>query len=121
MKTKMRVPNDGTRLSKLHELNILAFNNFMDAELIFGLDEETGNRFLVFGGETLKEIIEENSDGHECSVMVIPILQTTSELEALLAAVSVARSYHDYADRTQSVLDVLQHRRDDFNRLVQEG
>ena len=119
MKTKVRVPNDGTRLSKLRELNILAFNNFMDAELIFGFDEETGNRFLVFGGESLKEIIEGNNDGRECSVMVIAILQRTSELEALLAAVEVARSYHDYAAYPQSVLDVLQRRRNEFNGLVQ--
>lgn len=115
----MKVPNDGARLAKLRELNILALNNFQNAELIFGLDEETGNRFVVFGGELLQEITEGPSEGRECSVMVIRVLQRTMELEALLAAVQVARSYYDYADGTQSVADVLQRRRDDFNRLVQ--
>jgi len=115
----MDLPNDGTRSAKLDELTALAHNNFQEAELIYGLDEETGNRFLVFGGETLKAIAEGKDDSRECSVMVVRILQRTSELEALLAAVEVARSYYDYADETHSIADNLERRHKDFNRLVQ--
>jgi hypothetical protein len=113
----MDLPNDGTRAAKLAELTTLAHNSFQDAELIYGIDEETGNRFLVFGSEMLKEIAEDNS--RECSAMEIPILQRTSELEALLAAVEVARSYYDYADEAHSIADNLERRRKDFNWLVQ--
>jgi hypothetical protein len=113
------LPNDGTRPDKLHELNVLAFNNFEDAELIYGLDEETGNRFLAFGGETLKEIAESNDESRECSVIVISILQRTEEHEALVAAVEVARSYSDYAGGDHCVADILEQRRREFNRLVQ--
>jgi hypothetical protein len=114
-----QLPNDGTRPDKLHELNTLSFNNFEDAELIYGLDEETGNRFVVFGGETLKEIAESDDDSRECSAIVIPILQRTEELEVLVAAVEVARSYSDYAGGGHCVADILEQRRREFNLLVQ--
>ena len=114
----MNVFNDGTRPAKLRELRILASNNFCNAELIFGFDEETGNRFLVFGGEILKEVAEGNKS-REHSVMVVSVLQRTAELEGLVMAVQTARGYHDYADHTQSVADVLARRREDFNRLIQ--
>jgi hypothetical protein len=65
------------------------------ADLILGIDEATGNTFIAFGRSVLDEI-EANNAPHLCTVIKVPILQATLELEALLAATSVAKGRHEY-------------------------
>jgi hypothetical protein len=72
------------------------------ADVILGKDEETGNEFVVFGRSTLEGVVQSGQE-MRAKVMVCSILQRTTELEALIDAVSVARGYHDYeAARTDS-------------------
>ncbi len=66
-----------------------------EADVILGLDERTRNEFLVFGRSTLQGVV---GSGRSMELVVLreEILQHTEELEALLAAVQVARGYHEY-------------------------
>lgn len=110
----------GVRLSKMQELNTLHDCNFCDADIIIGVDEETGNEFVAFGAE----IIEKSSKlpaGQTCPVNVIRvnIIQRTEELEGLLGAIQGARSYHDYAPAGMTLEDVVRKRRTEFNRLLE--
>lgn len=65
------------------------------ADVILGRDEETDNQFLVFGRSTLQAIVQ-SGVSMVGKVLYVPILQRTLELEALIAAVQVARGYDDY-------------------------
>jgi hypothetical protein len=117
-KSKTDRPPDAPRADKLKQIYEIGRNNFHDAELIFGIDEETGNRFVVFGAETLQGIIDGTEPERECTWCFVEILQRTEELEALLAAVQCARSYYDYADSTRSLADVRKARIEEFNALL---
>jgi hypothetical protein len=66
-----------------------------DANIIFGVDEPTGNKFLAFGRSSLEAIV---STGRtlECAIIEMPLFQETDELEAFLAAVVVVKGYHEY-------------------------
>jgi hypothetical protein len=66
-----------------------------DAEVIMGTDEMTGNEFLVFGREVVREIIASNTS-RSVYVVRVPILQATEELEALLAATVFVKGWHEY-------------------------
>jgi hypothetical protein len=70
-------------------------SRFHDAEVIIGIDEETGNSFLMFGREVLQNIIDTNQ-ARNVRVVPISILQRTLELEALCAAVQVAKGKDEY-------------------------
>lgn len=65
------------------------------ADLVIGKDEASGREFVVFGRSILEAIVDEN---HMAKVhpLVVPILQATDELEALIAAVREAKGYDDY-------------------------
>jgi hypothetical protein len=82
------------RPEKRQMIATLLGDNFDGAEVIWGLDEDTGNRFLVFGTHTFTELGPEG--GRLVRQIIVPIRRSTSELEALLAAVQVKRGYHDY-------------------------
>ena len=110
----------GVRLSKMHELQMLHGCNFHDADIIFGVDEETGNEFVAFGAEIINQI-SNLPDGQTCPVKVVKvtIIQRTAELEALLGTIQAARSYHDYAPAGMTLKDVVENRRKEFNRLLE--
>jgi hypothetical protein len=65
-----------------------------DADVILGIDEETGNEFMVFGRSTLDGIV---AAGERPLLWAkVAILRATDELEALLAAVQEVKGYHEY-------------------------
>lgn len=66
-----------------------------NADVIFGTDEATGNAFLMYGKRLLERIMWTNKEG-TASVTMVPILQATTELEALIAAVTVIKGRCDY-------------------------
>ena len=110
----------GVRLSKMHELQMLHDCNFHDADIILGVDEETGNEFVACGAEIINQI-SNLPDGQTCPVKVVKvtIIQRTAELEALLGTIQAARSYHDYAPAGMTLKDVVENRRKEFNRLLE--
>jgi hypothetical protein len=65
------------------------------ADLIMGKDEASGHEFVLFGRSTLEAVVKENRTA-KVHQLVVPILQETDELEALIAAVRVAKGYDDY-------------------------
>jgi hypothetical protein len=95
------VTNDPTpgRPEKLAELlHDPAFHTTLrDADIIFGSDEATGNAFLVYGKRLLERIVWTNKRA-SASIATVPILQATTELEALIAAVTVLKGRCDYND-----------------------
>ena len=68
-----------------------------DVDVILGVDEETGNEFLLFGRSTLRGIVA-SSTPMDCAVARQSILQESDELEALIAAVRKAKGYDEYED-----------------------
>jgi len=66
-----------------------------EADVITGVDEATGNVFLIYGRKLLGQIVDSNTARPAKTVMV-PILQATSELEALVAATVAAKGHHEY-------------------------
>ena len=110
----------GVRLSKMHELQMLHDCNFDNANIIFGVDEESGNEFVAFGADIINQI-SNLPDGQTCPVKVVKvtIIQRTAELEALLGTIQAARSYHDYAPAGMTLKDVVENRRKEFNRLLE--
>jgi hypothetical protein len=66
-----------------------------DADIIFGSDEATGKAFLMYGKRLLERIVWTNKS-ETASVAKVPILQATTELEALIAAVTVIKGRCDY-------------------------
>ena len=65
------------------------------ADIIFGSDEATGNAFLLYGKRLLERIMWTNKE-ETASVTTVPILQASTELEALIAAVTVIKGRCDY-------------------------
>ena len=65
-----------------------------DADIIFGSDEATGNAFLLYGKRLLERIVWTNKS-ETASVATVPVLQATTELEALIAAVTVIKGRCD--------------------------
>jgi len=72
------------------------------ADIIRGVDERTGNTFILFGRSTLQAII---TSGRPMPVDVVTttILQETVELEALCTAVKMAKGYHEYEAAASSL------------------
>ena len=109
----------GVRLSKMHELQMLHDCNCHDADIIFGVDEETGNEFVAFGAEIIGQSSQlPDGDTLPVTVIKVGILQRTEELEALLGTIQAARSHHDYAPAGTTLADVLENRRKEFERLL---
>jgi hypothetical protein len=67
-----------------------------NADVILGLDEATYSIVVLFGGATLRATA--SGELKECQTVLKPILQATDELEALLAAVTFAKGYHEYEE-----------------------
>ena len=65
------------------------------ADAILGVDEETGNEFIVFGMSTLESIVA-SSKPVASRVLTVAILQRTDELELLCAVVRAVKGYIDY-------------------------
>ena len=65
------------------------------AEAILGIDEESGNEFIVFGMSTLESILA-SSKSVASRVLVVAILQRTDELELLCMVVKAIKGYIDY-------------------------
>jgi hypothetical protein len=65
------------------------------ADIIFGHDPTTDHAFIVYGRSLLQYAVR-NQETLNVPILVIDLLQSTSELEMLLAAVEVAHGYHDY-------------------------
>lgn len=70
-----------------------------DADVIFGLDG--GGPFLVFGTEKLKQIAG-TGQGIQLKQVTIPLDEET-ELEMLIAAVVVAKGYHEFQSSESGV------------------
>ena len=64
-------------------------------DVILGIDEPTGNTFVLFGRSTIKAA-RAYGRSFDCTVLRVRILLETDELEALVAAVSAAKGYHEY-------------------------
>ena len=110
----------GVRLSKMHEIQMLHDCNFHNADIIIGVDEETGNECVAFGAEIIENIAGlPKSQTCLVNVIRVNIIQRTEELEGLLGAIQGARSYHDYAPAGTTLEDVLGKRRTEFNRLLE--
>ena len=94
--------------------------DFANADVIVGVDEESGNEFVAFGAEVIDQI-SKLPDGQSCPVKVVKVkvVQRTGELEALLGTIQAARSYHDYAPAGMTLEDVVENRRSEFNRLLE--
>jgi hypothetical protein len=84
-------------MQKLGSPQFLA--ELMRADVVRGQDEQTGNTFIVFGRSTLQSIKAANQS-MDCYVIQVAIIQKTLELEALIAAVKVAKGYHEYEATT---------------------
>jgi hypothetical protein len=65
------------------------------AQIIIGIDEATGNEFLMFGRDVIKELHRWPESETRYTVFV-EIRQATNELEALCAAVEEAKGHHEY-------------------------
>jgi hypothetical protein len=73
-----------------------AFHTMLrDADIIFASDEATGNTFLMYGKRLLERIVWTNKS-ESASIATVPILQATTELEALIAAVTIIKGRCDY-------------------------
>jgi predicted transcriptional regulator len=70
------------------------------ADVIMGLDEQTGNEFLVFGRGLLNEIVERNTEAR-AKIITLHINQATSELECLIAAVQTVKGWDEYEESQQ--------------------
>lgn len=94
-------PQNGRRevIQKLSSPQFLA--ELEHADVVLGRDEQTGNTFPVFGRSTLQSMKAANQS-MDCYVIEQPILQKTRELEALVAAVQVAKGYHEYEPTTST-------------------
>jgi hypothetical protein len=104
----------------MQELNMLHDCNFGNADIIVGVDEETGNEFVAFGAAIIHVISKLPDDQtYSAKVVKVEIIQRTAELEALLGTIKAARSYHDYAPAGMTLADVLDNRRTEFNQLVE--
>jgi hypothetical protein len=71
------------------------FGLLASADIIWGVDSETGNEFLVYGRDWLKAVTETKQGEHLLMTKVL-LRQSTLELETLLAAVTVVKGHHDY-------------------------
>jgi hypothetical protein len=65
------------------------------ADIILGMDEATGNDFVLFGKSTLRGIAGSGAPMN-CVVVKQKIRGNSLEFEALLAAVTAAKGYHEY-------------------------
>jgi len=65
------------------------------ADIILGVDEATGNVFLVYGARLLEKGIWTKKTV-TASIVQVPILQATLELEALIDAVTAVKGRCDY-------------------------
>jgi len=69
-----------------------------EADVIFGVDVMTCNRFLVYGRDALKRIARIGLS-EDLAVVVIELDQESEELEKLIALVEVLKGKHDYRSR----------------------
>ncbi len=69
--------------------------NLKQNEVILGVDEKTGNEFVVFGRSTLRTMLSAAAP-RPTLTMRVNILQATDELVMLIAAVRVAKGYDEY-------------------------
>jgi hypothetical protein len=60
-------------------------------DVILGIDETTGNSFVLFGRSTIRAVCA-CGRSFDCTVLRVHILLETDELEALTAAVSAAKA-----------------------------
>ena len=65
------------------------------AQLIFGVDVMTRNRFLVYGRPDLERIVS-TGQKMEMVMAAVELDEETDELEKLLALVQVVKGRHDY-------------------------
>jgi hypothetical protein len=111
-KTKTKMKSTAARTRKMQELYKLVRSNFNNADLVYAVDEETGNRTLVFGTVLLNE-----DPARVRTVVHVFIRQRTSELEALFAAVHLARVTADYAHTRPVVSKRVAGWRKSFEKL----
>jgi hypothetical protein len=84
------------RPERLAELCSLEFRESLrSAAVVLGKDENTDNQFVVFGLDML-QVIASGKTRSDRAMLVVPILQHTDELEALITAVSIVKGRHDY-------------------------
>jgi hypothetical protein len=84
------------RPARMHELADPEFHKeLFQADVVLGVDEETGYEFLVFGRHLLQDCVDLNQS---VDVLKVPILQVTDELEMLLAVLNVVKGHHDYQE-----------------------
>ncbi len=68
------------------------------AEVIMGVDVDSGHEFLVFGRDCLQRIIDRN-ETESIAVVRVSLDQDTDELEWLCAAVQVLKGRDEYEGR----------------------
>jgi hypothetical protein len=92
--TKDPLPGRPEKIAEL--LHNPAFHTTLrDADIIFGCDETTGNSFLLYGKRLPERIVWTNKS-ESASVATVPILQATTELEALIAVVTAIKGRCHY-------------------------
>jgi hypothetical protein len=85
------------REKKLAELQALTLelSRISDPVVVLGVDEASGDEFIVYGRADLECSVATNTSAALTTVRV-PILLDSEELEHLLAAVQAAKGRHDY-------------------------
>jgi hypothetical protein len=71
------------------------------ADIILGMDEATGNEFVLFGKSTLRGIAGSGAPMN-CVVVKQMIRGNSLEFETLIAAVTAAKGYHEYEENASS-------------------
>jgi hypothetical protein len=66
------------------------------ADLIFGVDTMSHREFLVYGRDSLQEVVK-SGRARQMSVVRIELDQDTTELELLIALVRVMKGKDDYS------------------------
>ena len=64
------------------------------AEVIFGLDVTSGDRFIIFGRKTLEQSVRSGKP-RDCRVTFISLDRNSKEFEKLLALVREVKGYVD--------------------------
>ncbi|MCS6851080.1 MAG: hypothetical protein NZ700_07930 [Gemmataceae bacterium] len=88
-----------------------------EADIVVGVDEDFGNRFILFGRDLLQRIRDEDYQPPQLRVVHCTINETTNKLKDVLATIASLRGRHDFNEEP----DDLDAWADEFLQTMERG
>lgn len=87
-----------------------------NADVVIGVDEDFGNRFIVFGRDHLERVRVSNEE-NRTSIVMLHVGPKSMPLDQLLDLVAKAKGHHEFVAEPTDLDEWIEQ----FLRTIQEG